>query len=865
LKGKCYRAMRVLPRPRNLIHYTRLAVAHSTVSNGLMPEKRAEMNALTASVDVLAEFQNISSYVNPDIAEVISLRLEHADVLKGFKKELVDAILYHEHDRIDQRIPLLLPLTVGVDYRQRSFLHSQGSRSLCVNIDSLSMMLSTEDIALVQTIVQKWPTQTPQRDGAAQSYAFDVEFESDKLGLGLRKDGRHIVVDHVGTIAAEKYIECGDILHAINGDIISNADVITLAEIVGRLAAECRPLTVTFARPLSSLSDTMPLLQSKADDDEVSKGSVDKLEVLLAAAAMTLMDIDVKLVRCNALSTEVLCTRTRTSTTAYKFDVSSKLAIDYYNLRAWVWEPFLEPGALVLAAEYHNRHRGAREVSIEIGDMAQGPLCINVTNAGVEAFVKFCLPNHQSRNMADFIKHTWLDSITADATHQDTAFSRAVSRKAANAALHFARRQMKESAKPFVIRNRTGLSLAFAEQKATHRSSLHRKKSFVTVGDYDGFEEIDESSIKVVGNGAELKFHVEVLSDDHGGKMVRRFPFLTVALQRVAGLTLEPLRGLDIGRSGDTMVPLRFNRPHVDDDVDYGTLNLCASWNVEQTDERTILTLRGSTQLVSNLQETLEIAVQIERKDNSCKCENYIGTTRGGQSLDLPLWLGFQQLPWRCMARFAGDAAYTTIFRMSEANILELNSNGQIYVECIRRDTESSRFLALSLQNSGGSYVVTIDCAISLRNLLPANLEWTIAAGGPAKTTVIDSSARHPTGLDAAEYFLRSGDRAEIFSHDCNFLHARFRHSEEPSWSTWVSLSLPQLSETKLDLADEVNRHAKILDSFGLPSFLGVRITRKRSGIELVVYAELWLSNCTSLPIVFGFPQVSVQITFVII
>merc|ERR1711981_538099 len=115
-----------------------------------------------------------------------------------------------------------------------------------------------------------------------------------------------------------------------------------------------------------------------------------------------------------------------------------------------------------------------------------------------------------------------------------------VSRKAANAALKFARRQKHHKGKPFVFRNTTGLSVAFVKQKHGDRTySRDLNGSSVAVGEYNGLQAYENSEITVVANGEESLFHVDVIPETGGvhGKPTTnendgdgggRFPFLTV-------------------------------------------------------------------------------------------------------------------------------------------------------------------------------------------------------------------------------------------------------------------------------------------------------------------------------------------------
>jgi hypothetical protein len=189
---------------------------------------------------------------------------------------------------------------------------------------------------------------------------------------------------------------------------------------------------------------------------------------------------------------------------------------------------------------------------------------------------------------------------------------------------------------------------------------------------------------------------------------------------------------------------------------------------------------------------------------------------------------------------------------------VQLNWSRGYYVECHSDENCSvSTFLAASIADND-VLTLTLDCAISLRNLLPSDCMWEIA---DSDLNVIESSSPAQGLGDQIEHLLRSGNRAEIFSGGHEMMHLRCNLPSVPAWSTWTSLStsvdldMPKRTENVESLGPvQVTRETTIIDPFGVPLVLGVRIGQKPSGgIDVILYAELWLSNCTSLSLVFGY------------
>lgn len=826
-------------------------MVNATAKKDLASQHEAKEESPPSVLQLHADFQNILSYIHPDAESIIGLQRRHVDLLR---EKVHDRFLLslEEWDtsvpsdtRLEHGIPLLLPLTVGIEFEKKTYDRQPAEKRLVVNVDSLSMVVSSEDVRLVNSILGKLTKKKNGKSNGGRMFVFDVKFDTERLGLGLRKDGNRIVVDHVGVAAREMSIESGDIVHSINGSIVSNTGL-TLSEMVGRLSAATRPLTITFARTLpvkateEAEEEFAPELGCESQE-EIYQGSYDTVDVTLSSAAVTIMERDVSLLRGHVFGVEVGLKRERTSNTVYSIQMTTKVELDYYNLRVWCWEPLLEPGSLFLSAEFQDPHRGPKEVSIEVGDRSNTPLCVNLSDAAVESFSKFMrwglFPD--GTNVSDEDEQG-LIAYKSDGI---------VSKNAAHAALVFAERQKSDSAKPFVFRNKTGVSVAFASQAA---KATGENTEFAAIGEYHGLEGLKVSDVTVVADGEEVNFRMDVVADSKDAGRGKRFPPLTVAFQAIGDTRVDPLQDLDISSAGETSLPL----PILRHGKTSPQTRLWVSWVVEHTDEKTILTLCTALRVVSLVREPFEVGVEVidatadraKSRPNSVKA---IGSVSPEQPLYLPLSLAMQPRQWRCHGRLVGRGKYLPLFLVNPDGTVGCECTTGDYVDFSTSEMPSKIFLSLLAEEIDDVFTLTVDCAMSLRNLLPSSLSWEVAIGTEESGSIVDSSYLRSRDPDDS-VSLASGERAEIFSNGCQSLRLRFQVAAENSWSSWIPLDFPP-SEGK-NLVDSCTQTAVIVDSVGISLPLGVRIVKRYSGIDVLVFAELWCSNCTSLPIVFGSP-----------
>jgi hypothetical protein len=879
-----------------LFSFDRLAIVNSSFAKRLSVDIDSE-NEMNSGKDEIvtsinADFQNISTYINPDVGNALGLCPRHSVVLAevpGLDTTSLDHRELGEDGADELGVALLLPLTVNFEFEQVRCAGSKTTRSLAVNMDPLSAILSSEDIQLVMLMAKKWSSKGAPRYPPLPMYFYDVTFHGERLGLGLRKEGGKIVVDSVGQSVLLEHkgadIKMGDTLHSLNGKVVVNPGSLPLSTMVERLISEPRPVTITFARKSQpsdhggrdGVSDSVTLLEPTAND-EICQGSVDRVDVALSAAEFTLVEKEIPLFRGKVSKTTMAGELSRTRETKLRFNLGSTIEVEYYNLRIWGWEPLLEPGGITLSATFQDPLDRPRELAIEVGDRIGSPLCLNITDGAAEALSKlkeWKKASSEDEQLGSPLFSEDAFSITARNRADDdrdgeslppnrqtvTEANRFVARKAANAALSFARRQKSDTAKPFVFHNRTGVSIAFVRQKQGEAKSLvNYAHSFAAVGDYNGLQGYDDAEITVVGNGEEGKFRMDVLTDEitdgesHTRRSQGRFPFLTVAIQAVAGVTIQPLTDLPIFRESRTLMPLLFSRGDTHEVIDHHSARHSVVWLVEQTDEKTILTLGSSIRFDCLSLTPIEVGAREEGGYNRT-----LGIARRGIPFYFPLSLAMQQTVYNCSLRPVGQYHFAPLFRLFPDGSVESDETTEGCIECRPTNREdSSVWLAVMQHHDHEALEIAIDCCLAIRNLLPLSLDWEVAMDSPKEDAIVDGSTTRTWNLDLTEdSFLNSGEYAEVFSKGSSLLKARFRQRGGKEWSTWASLSIPtRPAATREGEPDDIDqvliRHVSVNDAFGVPLTFGVRIIRKLCGLEVVVYAELWFKNCTSLPLAFG-------------
>ena len=177
--------------------------------------------------------------------------------------------------------------------------------------------------------------------------------------------------------------------------------------------------------------------------------------------------------------------------------------------------------------------------------------------------------------------------------------------------------------------------------------------------------------------------------------------------------------------------------------------------------------------------------------------------------------------------------------------------------------------------NDASTTSVTIWSAITIRNMLPCNVEWEIASNvlqNGTSTSIFDSSCKRQqhgaSSVSPAEYadcpYLKCGSAVEVFSTDAqDLVYARFKCIAGGGcyWSEWLCIGLVDcaLKKTFDDHAiasKQVNIQCRKNHLCDNPLTIGVKLSpHDGKGVNLLLYAEIWLRNLTSLPLTFGAPS----------
>lgn len=712
----------------------------------------------------------------------------------------------------------------------------------------------------------------------------------------------------------------------------------------------------------------------------------------------------------------------------------SMCAIDYFHPRIACWEPLVEPSRLFFLLEKQKGiQRRPGQIALELSDYvlhdqifrnikpsdrASKMLTVNVTDAATEVINKASSQWKKWRqSITDDSQDIGNDDISEELVRefknispsistsefnkddmpigQDNSNShvneqaqryqelrRLAAQKTAHGALVFAQKRgaenskKVESSKPFIFRNRTGVSIAFVQQRPHEiqrkGESLLKSQNMSVVGEYSGLEAYTTHSVTELADKEDAKFSMELMSGHESqldsrqaNNKVRdyegRFPNLTVSIQAVSGVLVEPIVDLQVHKVGSEIRNLIVAKDvNVDDDQnDFVHYSIPVVWEVEIVDNRRILTLSTAVRVVSSgFSTNIEVGVQkdslksiMHTLEGKAPLIERIGVSRPENPFYLPLWLALKLDPIHVHVRPCSENG--SDFLWSESSVMhfgplmdEENKAGEAqelkgigkwawketfsdltFIQCqsAKEDLNPSQLSVFGSTSSttkmkdsskttesvegkqGVNEVisVTIDSGLTLRNMLPVNLEWEVAHSEGSSWRIvdgsswrlIDGSSHHASertdkakrvftfdyeSISDKRNTLESGGCTEIFAchYGSQLLEARFKLPSGPDWSSWAPLSIfedhpdrDELNEEEMNdgLSAMVPRARQVNvqvpdESFGAPLTFGVRIVPKLTipddpydgrvyGLEVIIYAEVWIRNTTSLPLNFGCPS----------
>ena len=549
--------------------------------------------------------------------------------------------------------------------------------------------------------------------------------------------------------------------------------------------------------------------------------------------------------------------------------------------------------------------------------------------------------------------------------------------KAAKAALVFAQKrgagikEKSESSKPFVFRNRTGMSLSFMQQaSAEHENGNHGSISATTHREeHQGhLYSPRRTTPTFLADGGDARFHMDVISNDQhlndeaqNVTRVRaydgRYPSLCVILEAVPGVAIKPLRNLPVFKVGNTIRRLGLQKLHSETElalstreeegsIDDAESSVPVVWTVEIEDNRRILTLSSAVRVISSgVSLTVDVGVLLETsKENEREKSTItkVGTAQSGSPFYLPLPLalkcervdvfvrpgGLGEYNWsnRNILSFTPTQSFDSTLSSSVGPSLtnwvwnetfELActvpcepSSGDVWesklqtlwLSCISlphvgdeigsKNIKRSRNAQSALGGKSALISIAIDAGLTIRNMLPVNLQWEVSAFGSSGIVPLDSSlAREQHNADSHpfirnDYGLLSGEGVEILSFrpELMDIRARFRFYSGQEWSEWAQVVPCSNKNQSLKVSDALESeenethitrqvNVQLQDEFGVPLTIGVRLLPKLAGEQdkdaaqcfgynVIVFAELWLRNLTSLPLSFGCPAAQISKTY---
>jgi hypothetical protein len=218
--------------------FHRLAVVNASIFK--------DGSEVTRVLSLDANLQSMESFINPDVSVALGRK---ADGTSPKASSDVSSL----------GVALIQPVTAGIEYQQTSKERHPTIRSLHLNMESVSTMLSFEDLGLINQVVKRWSPEgrSPQFQQHVELDSqelmvtkFEEVFHSASLGLMLRKSFDGVVVDRIASTSGK--IKEGDRLIRINETDVAEY---SLHDIVQLLAKTPRPMNVHFVR--TSIANSM--------------------------------------------------------------------------------------------------------------------------------------------------------------------------------------------------------------------------------------------------------------------------------------------------------------------------------------------------------------------------------------------------------------------------------------------------------------------------------------------------------------------------------------------------------------------------------------------------------------------------------
>ena len=571
-------------------------------------------------------------------------------------------------------------------------------------------------------------------------------------------------------------------------------------------------LTLDELDRVRSLLDALPkgAPGDTAGHDEVNRegATESKLTVDVGGMVVSLIDNDAPIFR-GAIkrSSLFLSERKEIQEQLVRGSFTISPEFEYHCSRSWHWEPFLEPCLVSTSFSLLKTNNDHRELSMEVCDEGEA-LCLNISDAFVAKISKVFERSRRSRVEFDNIMGF---AQVAELLHSSSE---------------------KSSERHFLFRNKCGVQAYFSRELA--QTTTHTTpRSLLTE-----FSEASMDTFAEVPNGTDFSFLMKAPSHhsnkgfgNYFAESPEELPKLFVSLESEHGHRVQKLQRLDMIRPCERLLSLQHKTPHVKQ-RDWIT------WCVEQVDETTNLTLGTAVKVLSLLERSFELGV---RKMRSSSQIVPIGKVELGNSLDLPVWIGMENSCWIVFLRLSQDDPFTPLFVVQVDGSIDMSSCTEGCIVCdTAADRQTSVTLSVTKGEDHGITTVYIDATASLRNMLPADIDWEIRDEMLGET--VDGSTIRQGSLS-------SGGFVDVL---CSTSKISFRVRPCMSglrWSSWQSFGKSDTEEEQRPDSEEI---IEVLDIVNARLPFGYRVSKRRNGFDVFVYAEMWCSNGTALNLVFG-------------
>ena len=228
-----------------------LAVVNASIFKDSSRATGSYTTDVTRVLKLDANLQSMESFINPDVSVALGRKSD------GMTPKATS-------DISSLGVALIQPVTAGIEFQQTSKERFPTLRSLHINMESVSTMLSFEDLGLINQVAKRWSP-----EGRLSKVEISVEFDSPelkaiqfeevfhtaRLGLMLRKSSDGVVIDRVERTSG--LIKEGDRLVMINATDVSK---FSLDHIVQLLSKTPRPMTIRFSRAPTEKSNWVKAL-----------------------------------------------------------------------------------------------------------------------------------------------------------------------------------------------------------------------------------------------------------------------------------------------------------------------------------------------------------------------------------------------------------------------------------------------------------------------------------------------------------------------------------------------------------------------------------------------------------------------------